>query len=178
MLYENIYTVFLRTVDKKKRRRSNVCCMRKLLSFPFFIFMVLAASCLPQTSTTSTDTVQSTVAVTRVVVESGEPTPTPAVCTPLPDGMELSVEPLSSESAEVQLSGLQPDENLTLLFVAQPTATQASQIETSLTDMVEPDGSLTYQTGGLFALSDAEENIWTVKVIHARGVACQEFTLP
>lgn len=92
--------------------------------------------------------------------------------------MELSVEPLSSESAEVQLSGLQPDENLTLLFVAQPTATQASQIETSLTDMVEPDGSLTYQTGGLFALSDAEENIWTVKVIHARGVACQEFTLP
>lgn len=118
------------------------------------------------------------IEVTRVVLEAGEPSPTPAVCTPLPDGMELMVEPVASDSAKVYLKGLQPGEHLTLLFIAQPTATQRSEIEISPPNVVEPDGSFIYQERGLSMLADAKENIWTVKVIHARGVNCQEFTLP
>ena len=121
---------------------------------------------------------QPTPAITRVVQETVEPSPTPPVCTPLPDGMTLMVEPISTDRAQVQLNGLQPGESLTVLFVAKPTATQSSELEIMLPGAVESDGSFIYQERGLSILSDAEENTWTVKVIHARGVACQEFTLP
>lgn len=158
----------------------DILLMRRLLSFPLIIFVLLVASCQPQaTATISTPSVEPTpeIIVTRVV-GTVQPTPTPAVCTPLPEGMELAVEPVSSERAKVQVQGLRSGEDVTLLFVARPTATQGSSIEIGVTNMVESDGSLTYETGGLSALMDAVENIWTVKVIHARGVACQEFSLP
>lgn len=141
------------------------------------VFILLTVGCQPSAATVSTTTPQPTLVVTKVVLEAGEASPTPSACTPLLDGMELMVEPVSSDSAKVQLKGFEPGESLTLLFIAQPTATQSSEIEITPPNVVEPDGSFTYQERGLSILLDAKKNIWTVKVIHARGVACQEFIL-
>jgi len=176
--------IFPDSFDTGSDRFGGIVTMQKLigslLSFSFFMLVALVASCQRQTSTNPTPTFQPTpvMMVTRVVLESGEPSPTPALCTTLPEGMTLIVEPVSSESAKVQLNGLKPGESLTLLFVAQSTLTDRHEVEISLTNVVEPDGSLTYFINGLSALSDATENIWTVQVIHARGIACQEFSLP
>lgn len=150
--------------------------LTKTILFPVLILLIIG--CQPSSISVPTNTPQPTPAITRVVQETVEPNPTPPVCTPLPDGMRLTVEPISSDSAQVQLIGLLPGEGLTLVFVAKPTATQSSELEIILPSAVESDGSFTYQERGLSILSDAKENIWTVKIIHGRGVACQEFTLP
>ena len=155
--------------------------MQKLtitILFPALIWLI--AGCQPPSTGVPSDVPQPTPAieVTIVVKEIGSPSPTPAVCTPLPDGMKLTVEPISAESVQVQLVGLLPGESLTLLFVAKPTATESMEIEATFSNAVEPDGSFAHQKRWLPRLKDATENTWTVKVIHSRGVACQDVTLP
>lgn len=140
------------------------------------ICFLTLVSCQLSSATNSDLSIQPTIVVTKVVSESIEPSPTPAICTPDLDGVDLSVESISPDSANVQLNGLQPNERVTLLFVAQPTAAQSSEKEISFT--VESDGTLSHQERSLTKLDDATENIWTVKVIHSRGVTCEEFTLP
>lgn len=149
--------------------------MLKILSLA--ICAVIVASCQPLAADTI-PTVQSTIAVTKVVSESIEPSPTPVNCTYDDEYVAINVEPLSADSARFQINGLQPGEKVTLLFVAQPTATQGSEKEISPVNRVEANGTFSYLERGLTRLDDAAENIWTVKVIHSDGVSCQEFTLP
>lgn len=140
--------------------------------------MLIIISCQKTFATESISTTQSTIAVTKIVSESIEPSPTPTICTPTVAGTEINVDPVSADSAIIRLEGLQPNEKLTLLFVAKPTATQSSEREISPFNRVEPDGRFFYQEGSLTKLEQAVENTWTVKVIHSNGVICKEFTLP
>ncbi len=150
--------------------------MRKVLNVIFL--MMLVSGCQTAVNTSTTVTLQPTPLVVKVTSASIGATATAVSCTSLLDGMILTVEPTSSESANVQLSGLSPGESLTLLFVARPTATQTSEIEIALLDSVGENGRFQYHATGLSPLSDAPENAWSVKVIHSQGVACQDFTLP
>ncbi len=95
---------------------------------------------------------------------------------PPADGMVYTVEPAAADRVVLRLSGLQPGESLILLFSAE-SPTHKKVVELPLPDAVAADGRFAYEES-LSRLPDATENTWTVKVIHSRGVACQDVTLP
>ena len=117
------------------------------------------------------------VEVTRIIV-TVKPSPTPAVCTPLPEGMTLTVTPVSDTDTAVvtlELTGLLPDEELYIIYRWE-SAGELYQIDTWDMMPVGEDGRYT-ETQNL-RLSTEGPHTWQIKVIHARGVACTEITLP
>lgn len=120
---------------------------------------------------------QDDVEVTRSV-EPAPPSPTPIICTPLPDDMTLDIEPKSESEVVVRLTGLQPGENLAFVFSAEIPGQRRSEIESFPVDTVGEDGVFEFTQPGLTPLDDTTANKWEVKVVHARGVACTEITLP
>ncbi|RMG95823.1 MAG: hypothetical protein D6706_11300 [Chloroflexi bacterium] len=129
-----------------------------------------------QSATTSAAD-QPAVEVNRIVVTT-EPDPTPAVCTPLPEGMTLRVEALSETEARVGIEGLQPGEEPILLFTRKVLTRGVSRIESQPVTPVGSDGRFIHIQPGLYRLPESEENRWQVMVIHSRGVACDEVVLP
>ncbi len=115
------------------------------------------------------------VAVTRVVLTTPEPTPTPAVCTPLPDDMNLQVKPISSTAVSIEIEGLQPGEKLVLICKTE-TAQRRHKIEERPLRPVGPDGRFVFREG-LLPLPGSTTNRWEIQIVHARGVACAEVTL-
>lgn len=120
---------------------------------------------------------QGDVEVTRSV-ELAPPSPTPIVCMALPDDMTLDVEPISESEAVVRLTGLQPGESLAFVFIAEIPGQRRSEIESFPVDAVGEDGTFEFIQTGLTPLDETAANTWEVKVIHGRGVACTEITLP
>lgn len=120
---------------------------------------------------------QNDVEVTRSV-EPAPPSPTPIVCTPLPDDMTLDTEPKSESEAVVRLTGLQSGESLSFIFIAEILGQRRSAIESYPIDTVDETGSFEFTQPGLTPLDETTANKWEVKVVHARGVACTEITLP
>lgn len=90
----------------------------------------------------------------------------------------MVVTSLSSRQIQISVTGMQPGENLVFLLIAQPTQGQTSEIEIRPQEVVGEDGSFTIVEGSLEPLPGVTINTWTVKVIHKRGVACQNVTLP
>jgi hypothetical protein len=142
---------------------------------------LLLASCRPgesvneQIDLTPSPQVVAVTAVTEVNLAT--PTPTPE-CTPLPEGMTLSVIPMSSTTAQLNLSGLQPGETLAFVFYTEIDG-NSSRIEIpSLPTPVNEKGQLEFLADGLHPLAGATTNHWNIQVVHSRGVACAEVTLP
>lgn len=158
----------------------NLMCMRNIAKgiLRLSLFILCVSSCRPAAVPMATAVPQPTFIVTRTVLESVELVATPVVCMPPAEGIEIVVEPTSPTSAKIELAGLQAGESITLLFTAKPTMTQTSEIEISLLEGVATDGRFSYEMRGLTPLSDSEENVWTVKAIHAHGVVCHTFVLP
>ncbi len=117
--------------------------------------------------------------VTRVVVEvtrvvgTAEPSPTPAECTPLPEGMMVEIIPTAENSFILEITGLQEHEELIIIISGQTAVNSAEITFQPIADSVV-DGRYTDHVN----LSSYEIPHWQGKVIHARGVACFEFSLP
>lgn len=140
-----------------------------------FLFIVGCQPILPPPVAT---TPQPTGHITAYVVTMEDVSPTPIVCTDLPEGAEMIVTPVSSTQIQIDLTGMQPGESLVFLFIARPTESHAGEIEIWPQEVVRQDGSFTITEGGLDPLPGNAINTWTIKVIHSRGVACQDVTLP
>lgn len=108
-------------------------------------------------------------------ITTPEPSPTPAVCTPLPESMTLAVTPLTDTEISVALSGLQPGESLHIIY-RREGIDDGTQIEDYDLPPVGENGRYN-QTQNLRP-SEAGPDTWQIKVIHSRGVACTEITLP
>lgn len=108
-------------------------------------------------------------------ITTPEPSPTPAVCTPLPEGMALTVTPLTDTKVSLELTGLSPGESLYIIY-RWDGIDGSTQIEDYDLPPVGENGRYT-QTQNLQS-PEAESRIWQIKVIHRRGVACTEITLP
>jgi hypothetical protein len=125
------------------------------------------------------------VEVTRQILPPG-PSPTPAVCTALPPGMRVVVEPVgdprSGVRVNVDVEGLETDETPMLLFErlgeAPPGRTVTNAIHVGPVQPVEGDGRLTVNRISGFNPPENGKDHWILKVVHARGVACAEFELP
>ena len=141
----------------------------------FVLVLWLATSCQsPKTPSTPDQIIEITrEVVTNVTLEETKP----VECTQ-PEGIALIIEPTSSVSAKLTLTGLQPGELPIFLFIAKPTLTAGKERQFLSGTPVGDNGELIYEESGLDALPDSTTNTWTIKVIHVHGVTCAEFTLP
>jgi len=111
-------------------------------------------------------------------VELPGPTPTEAACTPLPTGMTLLVETDAYGTVRVEVKGLLPGEEPLLLLNVERKS------ETMSMETLDPEPA---SQGGTFVwvhhfetAQEAQDAPWQgeAKIVHARGIACKEFTLP
>ena len=115
-----------------------------------------------------------TVAVTvEVVPPDLYPSPTPVICTPMPAGMTLSVEPISPTAVRLEITGLQAGESVIYIFRAQNDG-HTFQLEGHPVTAADSNGRYVEVVNGLLP----EMKHWTIQVIHSRGVACTEVDLP
>ncbi len=116
---------------------------------------------------------ENMVEVTRVV-GTAEPTATPAPCTPLPEGMRLTVSMAEQDrTVLLAVTGLLPEDKPIILLKGQ-SPNHGSEIELTLANPVGPDGR--YQD--TFHLGESDIVNWSGQIIHQRGTACFEFTFP
>lgn len=111
------------------------------------------------------------------IVTTPVPSSTPVSCTPLLEGMTLQVDPVSSVEVQVELEGLQSEEQLIFLFTTEVSGRGGAEIEFRPLEMVDASGHYSYSQR-LRPIPGSITNHWEIKVIHARGVACTEVTLP
>lgn len=132
--------------------------------------------------------------------------PTPLPCTSLPEGVVLRVEPLSPAEAQalaeardelkdrprsplappppptrppagvrVEIEGLQPGERPRLIFHAKSGGLHHYEVQPA--QPAGSDGRLVVRENRVRPLG-GQETTWEIKVVHARGVACTDVTLP
>lgn len=132
--------------------------------------VLLMASCVPASAV-------PTVAVTvvTVVVPFTTPTATPA-CTDLLPGMvfTLTTQP---NAVMIELSGLRPGEQPTLVLWHEVPGVGAKRIEGTALPVAD-DGRLVERQYNLSPADENAPNTWHIQVIHAQGVACTEVTIP
>lgn len=124
---------------------------------------------LPPTAT-AVPFIQTTV---EVVTVFPEPSPTPAACTPLPEGMDFTATLDSDTAVTIEITSLQPHEAIKIIYTL-----------TGINEYYRNEGEAMADANGRYTetetlhLSDKEHNTYQIQVIHARGVACTEITLP
>lgn len=114
------------------------------------------------------------VAVTKTA-EEPIPSPTPFTCTPLPAGMNLHLNPFSATLLEITIEGLQPSEEIIIVFTSESPG-RKKVIENP---NIRAGGDGRYTTQELLPpFPESDQNHWKISVIHSRGVACAEASLP
>lgn len=113
----------------------------------------------------------ATIEVVEKVL-TAEPTPTEAVCTPWPEGLEMAVSVTETYRLHIDISGLLPSD--TPVILAQAETVRGGVIaENSYFNPVGESGSLS--DGLTTACTDAFEGArvdWDIRAIHSRGVSC------
>lgn len=155
--------------------------MKKVLILPI-ILLILSACRSPGTPVAVTHVLavptavlptptssENLVEVTRVV-GTAEPTATPAPCTPLPEGMRLTVS-MAEQARTVLLdvAGLLPEDKPIVLLNGCSSAYTK--------EMTGGVGAYGRFQETLYLGEDEGDN-WTGQIIHQRGAACFEFTFP
>jgi hypothetical protein len=137
-------------------------------------FMLAACTAPDNRSPAQTATAVFPVTQAPVTIVTPEPTPTTAVCSPLPDEMRLQVRRAGDLHGAVEVEGLQPGEQPLLLLTAEAAAAQWRQ-ETRSDTAVGADGR--FQASFDFRSWPSIEGYqFEGRLIHARGVAC--FAIP
>ncbi len=80
--------------------------------------------------------------------------------------------------ARVEMEGLQPGERLSISFSAEVAGTHSRRVEIWSSDPVGADGHFVYEEPELRSLPGSASNHWKIQIVHLRGVACTEVTLP
>ncbi|MAU00865.1 MAG: hypothetical protein CL608_27285 [Anaerolineaceae bacterium] len=113
------------------------------------------------------------VEVTRVV-GTAEPTATLAPCTPLLEGMRLTIS-MAEEARTISLEteGLLPEDKPIILLSGQ-SPNHGSELELTLANPVGPGGR--HQIPMYLGENDIVN--WSGQIIHQRGAICFEFTFP
>ena len=107
--------------------------------------------------------------------EAGEATPMPE-CSPLPAGMTIHLSRVSPGAILIEMAGLTPGETpVVFVYIA------AEDLEARLTayprDPAGEDSSFVYTMRGLSQYLEKTGEM-SVRVIHSRGVACAELSIP
>jgi hypothetical protein len=135
---------------------------------PSVVIRPVATEVLP------TDTPDSHLVEVTRVIGTAEPTATPAPCTPLPEGMRLTIS-MAEEARTilVDTEGLLPEDKLIILLKGQ-SPNHGSELELTLANPVGPSGR--HQIPMYLGENDIAN--WSGQIIHQRGAVCFEFTFP
>ncbi len=135
--------------------------MKQLLSIFILVFCV---ACQVQSS-------PAPVGVTPEVAPFVEPTPTPD-CQPVL-GVSIKV-----KDRVLEISGLQPGENPTVFYSAE-NRKGAQRVESyNFAEGANKEGVFTYKLDMLRVLDGDTRTVWDLRVVHSRGVACAQITVP
>ena len=142
-------------------------------SATLILFLVVVGSLfgcrLLETSPTSTPLVEVQISTSSLLTE----TPIPA-CVVL-SGIELSVELLSENSSHIRITGLVPNETVQAIFSSK---IEAQEREITVSGSADEKGVFEYSVGLRGQNVDTEFKDWQIRVVHSRGSACTEFSLP
>jgi hypothetical protein len=140
------------------------------------LLLTLLMGCVSPEPVTEVATAVPPVIERPVEIGTPEPTPTTAVCTPLPDEMRLHIRRAGDLHGTIEIGGLQPGEQPLLLLTVE-AGTASWRQETQPDAAVGADGRfqarLDFRSWPL-----VEGYQFAGRLIHARGVACFEFSLP
>jgi hypothetical protein len=144
---------------------------------------ILFASCtsLANAKNNNEPNALETVAVTEVALELE---PTPVQCTTQTNDVNIQVEITSSGKVQVMVNGLQPGENVVLVYERNLPESdwRREQGQTVYTpnNPIGEDG--TFEDSRSVSRFEPEEGVtpneWMVKVIHTGGVTCTSFIAP
>lgn len=138
----------------------------------------LSTSVSHPTTTSQPTPIPTTIEATAGGIITPEPTPTTAVCTPLPADMSLNILYDSDRHGVIEVEGLEPGERPTLLLTGQGEVTSDWwRKETQYENAVGADGRMQYRFD--FRGWDSVEGVeFKGQLIHQRGVACFSIDLP
>jgi hypothetical protein len=138
----------------------------------------ILTACAPSDSSSPSPTGTTVPPLTQVPVTivTPEPTPTTAVCTPLPDEMSLHIRRTGDLHGVVEVEGLQPGEQSLLLLTAEATTASWRQ-ETQSDTAIGADGRF-HSPFDFRSWPSVAGYQFEGRLIHARGVACFTISLP
>lgn len=125
----------------------------------------------------SLQTVSPTTAVTVQVMPPVSPTATPD-CQPAA-GVMIEVRRLSDTTAMLHASGLQPGEIPFIFYSTSISGVRSMRGESSgFAKGADEHGEFSFELAGLQPLEGQARATWDIRLVHRRGVACTEITLP
>jgi hypothetical protein len=118
-----------------------------------------------------------TPAVTVQVLPPTAPTATPD-CQPIP-GVTIEVQRLGATTAILHASGLQPGEVPFVFYSTSINGVGAKRGEAwGFVKGANEHGEFSLELTGLQPLEGQTKATWDIRLVHARGVACTEITMP
>lgn len=115
------------------------------------------------------------VIVTKEII-AAYPTATPVGCAPSPD-VSVSISPTNHSEIEIQVIGLQPNEQIKFEFESSHANLSSILTEEPLVTADET-GRFRWHEEGLHSTEGSTSTQWLVRVIHQRGVNCATIVLP
>ncbi len=105
------------------------------------------------------------------------PSPTPD-CLPAA-GVKLNVTPLSGSKAMLHASGLQPGEVPSIFYSTVGDGASSARHEAwGFAKGADQHGEFSFELDGLEPPQGQTQATWDIRLVHRRGVACAELTLP
>ena len=145
----------------------------------YLLITVFVAGCRGPDSQPTVTAAQYPVGTTTsvpVIIGKPEPTPTTAVCTPLPADMALDIQYESDLHGVIEVTGLQPGEKPTLLLTGEAQAGSWRK-DTQYENAVEANGRLSYRFD-FRSWPSVDGYTFTGQLIHQRGVVCFDLEIP
>ncbi len=125
----------------------------------------------------SLQTISPTVVVTVQVMSPVSPTATPD-CQPAA-GVAIEVWRVSDTTAVLHASGLQPGEIPFIFYSTSISGVGSMRGESSgFAKGADEHGEFSFELTGLQPLEGQARATWDIRLVHRRGVACTEITLP
>ncbi len=119
----------------------------------------------------------STPAVTFQVLPPVTPSPTPD-CQPA-SGVALEVTRISTTKAALKVGGLQPGEIPFVFYSTETIGVGSRRIEAwGFAKGADQNGNFSMELSGLTPLDGQSSATWDIRLVHSRGVACAQLTLP
>ncbi len=140
----------------------------------------LLTACAPQSNASIEDL--PTTPQVQVQEIMPEPEPTPVLCDSEAGNIHIEVTLFPTDKAEVLVTGLQPGENIILIYernfpVGDWRREQDYTVYTPYAPIGE-DGTFSDVFNRFTPSEDGGTNDWTVKVVHSHGVSCYLVDLP
>ncbi len=136
-----------------------------------------AVATIPDPTLSPTETADPKVIEVTVQATTPEPTPTTAVCTAIPDDLNIEIQGRGPLHGVIEITGLQPGDKPIFQLTGQRSPSDLWRMEKQPSAVLDENGH--YRTNFDFRTWDSIEGYtFAGKLIHKHGVACFDLELP